>query len=129
MQKLEKNAKAWAVTAWRLAGGDVVYQRADGGWAESFDDAAVFYAKPEADAGLARANKDVEARLVVNAYLFEVAEQEGVAVPASVREKIRAKGATVRTDLGKQASPAEIRNQKSEVGGRTSDFRLQTSEF
>ena len=103
MQKLEKNAKAWAVTAWQLKGGDVVYQRADSGWTLKFDDAAVYHAKPEADAALARANKDVEARLVVGAYLFEVAEQDGIAVPASVREKIRAKGPTVRTDLGKQA--------------------------
>jgi len=106
MQKLEKNAKAWAVTAWRLADGDVVYQQADNSWAEGFGDAAVYYSKPEADTALARAAKDVEARLVVGAYLFEVAEQGGIAVPASVREKIRAKGPTVRLDLGKQAAQA-----------------------
>ena len=106
MQKLEKNAKAWAVTASRLTRGDVVYQHADGSWAESFDDAAVYHTKLEADAALARAGKDVEARLVVAAYLFEVAEEDGNAVPASVREKIRAKGPTVRPDLGKQAARA-----------------------
>ena len=104
MQKLEKNAKAWAVTAWRLTDGDVVYQAADSSWVQAFDDAAVYHAKPEADAGLAWANKDVEGRVVVGAYLFEVAEENGVGVPASVREKIRAKGPTVRTDLGKQAT-------------------------
>jgi hypothetical protein len=104
MQKLEKNAKAWAVTAWRLTGGDVVYQAADSGWVESFDDAAVYHTKAEADAALARANQDVEGRIVVGAYLFEVAEENGVGVPASVREKIRSKGPTDRTYLGKQAA-------------------------
>ncbi len=106
MQKLEKNAKAWAVTAVHLRSGDVLYARADGSWAERFDDAEVYYTKPDADAALARANKDVEAQLVINPYLFEVAEQDGLAVPASVREKIRAKGPTVRLDLGKQAAHA-----------------------
>lgn len=106
MQKLEKNAKAWAVTASQLRGGDVLYQRADGSWTEGFDDAEVYHTKADADAALGRANKDVETQLVVNAYLFEVAEQDGLAIPASVREKIRAKGPTVRLDLGKQATHA-----------------------
>lgn len=128
MQKLEKNAKAWAVTASQLRGGQVLYQRADGSWAERFDDAEVYYTKPAADAALARAQKDVAAQLVVAAYLFEVAEQNGVAVPASVREKIRAKGPTVRTDLGKQALPG-FGNQKPEIRNQASGFRLQTSEL
>jgi len=106
MQKLEKNAKAWAVTAWRLSDGEVVYAQPDGSWAQRFDDAAVYHVKAEADAALARADEDVKARVVVNAYLFEVAEEDGIAVPASVREKIRAKGPTVRVDLGKQAAHA-----------------------
>jgi len=104
MQKLEKNAKAWAVTASQLRRGDVLYLRANGSWSESFEDAEVYYTKADADAALARADRDVAAQLVVAAYLFEVTEEAGVAVPASVREKIRAKGPTVRTDLGKQAA-------------------------
>jgi Protein of unknown function (DUF2849) len=106
MQKLEKSARAWAVTAWRLRDGEVVYRRADGGWAEGFGDGEVLHDKPAADAALARAQDDERARIVVGAYLFEVAEDGGYAVPASVREKIRAKGPTVRVDVGKQAAHA-----------------------
>lgn len=106
MQKLEKTAQAWAVTAWRLKDGEVVYRRADGSWAESFDDTEVLLSKPTADAALAAANEDVKKRIIVGAYLFEVAEKGGHAVPASVRERIRAKGPTVRLDLGKQAAQA-----------------------
>src|SRR5262245_32991140 len=104
MQKLEKTAQAWAVTAWRLRDGEVVYRGTDGAWAESFATAEVLTSKLVADAALAKANEDVAAQIVVAAYLFEVVEDEGQTVPASVREKIRAKGPTVRLDLGKQAA-------------------------
>ena len=104
MQKLEKNAQAWAVTASQLREGAVVYRRADGSWAENFGDAEVLHAKEAADAALTKANDDVKARIVVAAYLFEITEEDGQPVPASVREKIRAKGPTIRLDLGKQAA-------------------------
>ena len=104
MQKLEKSAQAWAVTAWRLKDGEVVYRREDGSWGEGFEDSEVLLSKPAADGALAEANEHVKARIVVGAYLFEVVEEAGHPVPASVREKIRAKGPTVRLDLGKQAA-------------------------
>ena len=128
MQKLEKSAQAWAVTAWRLRDGEVVFRRADGSWAESFEDTEVLLSKTAADAALVKAAEDVTARIVVGAYLFEVGEEDGRPVPKSVREKIRAKGPTVRLDLGKQASPA-FGNQKSETRNQASDFRLQTADF
>jgi hypothetical protein len=47
---------------------------------------------------------DVEA-YVLGVYLFEVVEADEQAfAPASVRESIRAKGPTIRLDLGKQAA-------------------------
>jgi hypothetical protein len=106
MQKLEKSAQAWAITAWRLRDGEVVFRRADGSWAERFAEAEVLLAKDAADAALAGSAADVKARVVVNPYLFEVAEEDGHAAPKSVRERIRAQGPTVRPDLGKQAARA-----------------------
>ena len=77
MQKLEKSAQAWAVTAWRLRDGEVVFRAADGEWVEDFGKAEVLLAKDGANAALAQAEEDVKARVVINAYLFEVAEEDG----------------------------------------------------
>ena len=55
---------------------------------------------------LAKAEPSVAAQQVVEPYLFEVALEEGAIVPASVREKIRMAGPTIRLDLGKQAASA-----------------------
>jgi hypothetical protein len=104
MQKLEKNAQAWAVTAWRLRDGLVVYRGAAGIWDESFDDAEVLTVRDAADKALESAQADEKARVVVGPYLIQVIEEDGAPAPMSVRERIRAKGPTVRTDLGKQAA-------------------------
>ena len=104
MQKLEKTAKSWAITAHRLTDGTVVYRGPDGGWSESVRGACVFTEREKADAALADAEKDIQAQIVIGVYLFEVAPDAETAAPASVREQIRAKGPTVRPDLGKQAA-------------------------
>ena len=52
----------------------------------------------------ARAVPDGFEKQVLEPYLFEAIEDEAVGFrPVSVREIIRAKGPTVRLDLGKQA--------------------------
>lgn len=89
MHKLEKSAAAWALTAWRLEDGAAVYRTAQG-WSTRFPDAAVLRSRAEADAALSGAAADVEARRIVNPYLFEVAGPAGAPLPASARERLRA---------------------------------------
>ena len=104
MQKLEKTAKSWAITAHRLTDGTVVYWADTRGWDESVDNACVYTERDKADTALGDAQKDIAAQKVIGVYLFEVAPDTDSASPASVREQIRAKGPTVRPDLGKQAA-------------------------
>jgi Protein of unknown function (DUF2849) len=106
VQKLEKYAQAWGVTGWRLRDGEVVWRAADGHWVERFDDSEVLSVREAADAALEAAQADEKARIVIAPYLFQVVEEDGHPVPMSVRERIRAKGPTVRLDVGKQAAQA-----------------------
>jgi hypothetical protein len=90
------------ITANRLTDGVVVFQAVDG-WSEDFNRAAVL-ADPQAAAqALARARRDEEANLVVDAYAVPVEERNGHFAPKALREAIRAAGPTNRRDLGKQA--------------------------
>jgi len=104
-QHSAKGAQFQAVTGNRLVDGEVVYFTASGSWAEAFTDAAIAEGGEAAEALLAQASPaDIEAH-VLDPYLFEViARAEGGYDPASVREIIRAKGPTIRPDLGKQAA-------------------------
>jgi hypothetical protein len=104
-QHSAKGARFQAVTANRLTDGEVVYFTADNQWAENFSQADVAEGPEAAEALLTRATPaDVEA-YVLGVYLFEVVEADEQAfAPASVRESIRAKGPTIRLDLGKQAA-------------------------
>lgn len=97
---------AQAITGNRLIDGVVVYRTADGAWSPTFGDATVFAVGTDADGALAEAKDDIARRLVVGVYLFEVDQREGGLEPVRVREVIRAKGPSIRTDLGKQASAA-----------------------
>ncbi len=93
------------VTANRLDDGLVVYLNG-AGWSERIDDAGV--AGDDAAAGrlLARAEGPGQAVRVVDPYLIEVTREGAVPRPVSHREAIRARGPTVRTDLGGQATIA-----------------------
>ncbi len=95
------------VTANRLSDGLVVYLAepdCGAGWSERIDDAGV--AGDDAAAGrlLARAEGPGQAVRVVDPYLIEVTREEAVPRPVSHREAIRARGPSVRLDLGKQAT-------------------------
>ena len=93
------------VTANRLDDGLVVYLNG-AGWSERIDDAGV--AGDDAAAGrlLARAEGPGQAVRVVDPYLIEVTREGAVPRPVSHREAIRARGPTVRIDLGRQATVA-----------------------
>lgn len=105
-QHTNKRATTQAVTANRLVDGEVVYFTSTGDWSEHLKDAQVANGKEACAALFAKAEPAVEALLVVEPYLFEVGDEDGVLVPASVREKIRMAGPTIRLDLGKQAVTA-----------------------
>ena len=89
-----------ALTANRLSDGEVVFWKA-GAWVERFADAELFDAdEPALDAeGRGKAQPTV----VVDAYLIDLVESEGLWAPVSYRERIRALGPTNHIHHGKQA--------------------------
>ena len=91
------------LTANRLHDGDVVYLTAEGTWSEWLEDADLAET-PETEAALvALGEQAVDGRLVVDPYLMAVTRIDGGFGPISQREIIRARGPSVRLDLGKQA--------------------------
>ena len=103
-QHSSKGARFQAVTANRLLDGEVVYFTIDNSWTEAFGEAEIADGPEAAEALLARAVPDGFEKQVLEPYLFETIEDEAEGFrPVSVREIIRAKGPTVRLDLGKQA--------------------------
>ncbi|MEI9404704.1 DUF2849 domain-containing protein [Mesorhizobium argentiipisi] len=96
------------LTANRLSDGIAVWYAA-GGWAETVGNADIAYDKAaedrlEAIGAAATANNEV-----VDVNIIDVAIVDGLVEPVRLREKIRAAGPTIRTDLGKQASPQPAR--------------------
>ena len=91
------------ITANRLQDGVVVYLDRAGGWSEWIDEARLARSPEEGKKLLALAEQPDQGTRVVGPYLMDVIEDGGRPLPASNREIIRAKGPTVRTDLGKQA--------------------------
>ncbi|MBZ9761830.1 DUF2849 domain-containing protein [Mesorhizobium sp. CA14] len=96
------------LTANRLSDGIAVWYAA-GGWAETVGHADIAYDKTaedrlEAIGAAAAANNEV-----VDVNIIDVAIVDGLVEPVRLREKIRAAGPTIRTDLGKQASPQPAR--------------------
>lgn len=90
-----------AITANRLDSGAVVWLGAGDGWEHRVGQARLFEGA-EAEAALERA-KASAAGVVIDPYLVEVALVEGAPRPIRPREQIRARGPSVRPDLGVQA--------------------------
>ncbi len=91
------------ITANRLADGIVVFLDGENGWSEDFHLGAIFEDAASKAQGLAAAAKAAQANLVVDPYPIELEMRAGHLAPKALRERIRATGPTVRTDLGKQA--------------------------
>ena len=91
------------VTANRLVDGEVVWLGTCGQWVETVDAAQSFDSKEAVEEALALGAKAIADRLIVDVYALDVVIEDGRIVPVKLREKIRAKGPTIRTDLGKQA--------------------------
>lgn len=87
-----------------MMSGRVVYLTNDGAWSERIDDAAVFETEADGERLKSIADAAFEARRVVDVYPMEVSVENGSIRPRVYRERVRAEGPSVRTDLGKQAS-------------------------
>ncbi len=90
------------MTANRLLDGEVVFLAANG-WVEGIDGATVATAPDETKALDALGRQAMAVNEVVDAYLVEVAVEDGRIRPLKLREYLRTTGPSVRTDLGKQA--------------------------
>ncbi|MBL8554864.1 MAG: DUF2849 domain-containing protein [Phenylobacterium sp.] len=89
-----------ALTGNLLLNGEAVFW-ADGKWVARFRDAELFDdgARAEAAEGLAKSQQTV----VVDPYLIDVIESEGLWAPLSFRERVRCLGPTNHPQHGKQA--------------------------
>lgn len=91
-----------AITANRLRDGAVVWLGPKGEWVERID-AAATYDEAGAAPALAKAQQDEARNLVVAIYALEVEILNGAPAALRTKERIRARGPSVRADLGKQA--------------------------
>lgn len=89
-------------TANRLVDGEVVFLGARG-WVERIEYASVGRSDGEIRALEALARQSEAVNEVVGSYLVDVEDQGRGPWPVRFREQLRAKGPTVRADLGKQA--------------------------
>lgn len=85
----------WVVTANFTADGGVAYLEPGGVWSRSVAAARVFATEEEA-APLVKKAAAEEQRLVSDPYAIDMGLVEGVPVPLTARERIRATGPTVR---------------------------------
>jgi len=90
-----------ALTGNRLGDGETVFW-AKGRWVERFAEAELFADEPAAEA--AEADAKAQLTVVVDPYLIDVVESEGLWAPLSYRERIRALGPSNHPHHGKQAA-------------------------
>lgn len=95
-----------AITANRLRDGAVVWYGPQNQWVERVGAAATYEDAGTAQA-LAAAQQDEARNIVVAIYTLDVEILDGVPAPLRTKERIRALGPSVRTDLGKQADPLD----------------------
>jgi hypothetical protein len=92
-----------ALTANRLTDGEVVFWQA-GRWVESFGDAELF-ADDDPAGEAAEAHGKNQPTVVVEPYLIDLVESQGLWAPVSYRERIRALG------------PSNLNHGKQTAGG------------
>ncbi|MEM1038523.1 MAG: DUF2849 domain-containing protein [Pseudomonadota bacterium] len=91
----------------RLLDGEVVWLGRGGQWVEDVEGAFLAKTEDERMAAAALADKADAENHVVEPYEIEATVEQGIVTPVRFREKIRAAGPTIRTDLGKQAQRQE----------------------
>ena len=90
-----------ALTGNLLDGGEAVFWK-DGCWTERFVEATIF----DDDAAAMEAEADAKSQIttVVDPYLIDLIESEGLWAPLSYRERVRCLGPTNHPQHGKQAA-------------------------
>jgi hypothetical protein len=108
-----------ALTANRLTDGEVVFWKA-GQWVERFADAELF--DDEAQATEAEGHAKCQTTVVVEPYLIDLLDADGIWAPVSYRERIRALGPTNHLAHGKQAEGGAVVEalQHAQGGARSS---------
>ncbi|MDE0885081.1 MAG: DUF2849 domain-containing protein [Myxococcota bacterium] len=91
------------VIANRLTDGIVVFLGREPEWLEGLENCQPAQDAAQAEALLARGAAAEAEQFVVGPELIEVELREGVWVPVKMREAMRSRGPSVRSDLGKQA--------------------------
>ncbi len=111
-----------AITASDLRDGEAVFWF-QGHWVKRFADAELFDTPEPGHAALDLAK--AQPTVVVDPYLIDLELENGVAVPTSYRERVRALGPTIHPDMGKQAEGgAVIGALRAHSGGARSSGRL-----
>ncbi len=111
-----------ALTASNLRDGEVVFW-ALGRWAPRFADAELFDDPELGQAALILAK--AQSTVVVDPYLIDLELEDGIAVPTSYRERVRALGPTIHPEMGKQAEGGVvIQALRVHSGGARSSGRL-----
>ncbi len=87
------------LTANHLAMGDVVFLDAADEWVRDVAQARLAATPDEAAALEAIGNAHVDMNLIVEPYLIDVEDRNGIPVPLRNRERIRAKGPTVHAQF------------------------------
>jgi uncharacterized protein DUF2849 len=106
-----------AIIANSLTTGEVVFRGPDGGWVGQFADAKLYSDKDEA--AQAEAEAKAQVTTVVDAYAFDVRFDDGVPVPASYRERVKALGPTIHPDMGKQVKGGPVIDAIAHAAGAT----------
>jgi len=91
------------VIANRLTDGVVVFLGRDRQWVTYLKDCPPAETTEEAEALLAMGVEAENAQEIVGPDLIEVENDGGTLAPVKMREAMRARGPSIRTDLGKQA--------------------------
>ena len=111
-----------AITASDLRDGEAVFW-AQGRWVKRFAEAELFDAAEPGQSALDLAK--AQATVVVDAYLIDLELEDGVAVPTSYRERVRALGPTIHPEMGKQAEGGPVIGAlRARSGGARSSGRL-----
>ena len=96
-----------ALTANRLSDGEVVFW-SQGRWVGRFAEAQLFADEAAAAAEAAEGHAKTETKVVVEPYLIDLVESEGLWAPLSYRERIRALGPTNHPFHGKQSEGGAV---------------------
>jgi hypothetical protein len=94
------------LTANRLLDGEAVWF-ANGAWVEGIEAAEIAADKAQEQRLEEAGKQGLAANLVVDVNLIDVEIADGAIHPIRLRERIRAAGPTIRSDLGKQARLAK----------------------